>query len=156
MSVVKYFFLGILAAFFSLILEVVFSIIYPGASDALFLSYISPILFFSIIAEESFKFIILFKNYSPDIAKKNVLANSLIAGTGFASTEIFFYVYQDASLATTSLPFLLGILLLHIFTSVFIGSLLVKNHEKYFTASRAITVNAFIHLLYNLAVLYFF
>lgn len=156
MPVIKPLFLGILCAFFALVLELIFSMVSPGDYQILFFSKINLLLVFSALAEEATKLAVIYKSFPATEKRKDIIAGSLLLGAGFAATEIFLNIYNQQNVFPSSTYFLLGIFLVHVFTAGFAGYLLAKKQNIYFIAVRTIIFNTSVHLLYNIMLLYFF
>ena len=156
MPIIKPLFLGILAAFFSLVAEMAFSVLLQGNAEAYFFSRVSLMVVAAVVIEEVLKYAIVYKNSSLLKRKGEIWASSLLIGAGFAAAEISLDAYGQLNLLRTSLFFLMGVFFVHVFTAAFSGYLLAKKENIYFTTTRALIVNIFIHLLYNIAIIYLF
>ena len=156
MPIIKPLFLGILAAFFSLVAELTFSVFFQGSAQAYFFSQLSLMVVAAVVIEEVLKYVIVYKNASLLKGTKEILASSILIGAGFALTEISLDVYGQLNILKTSFFFLIGVLFVHVFTTTFSGYLLAKKQNIYFTTVRVLIVNILIHLFYNIAIIYLF
>lgn len=154
MSFVKPIFLGILAAFFALVLEISFSIVSGRGALGYLSAGISLTLVFSAFAEELSKYSVIYKGFSALKSRFQVLFSGLMVGLGFAAVELYFNYYNRGS-AIFSPPWALaGILIIHLFTAGFSAWVVSNKENVYFTTARALIFNTLVHVLYNLAIIY--
>ena len=156
MSIIKPLFLGILTAFFALVIELSFPIFFTGSAQTYFFAQISLIMIISVFVEESLKYAVICKSFSALEKKKEIFFSSLLLGAGFAGTEILLDIWGGLNILQSSSLYLLGIFGVHIITAGFSGYLLSKKQNIYFISARAVIFNILIHLSYNIAILYFF
>lgn len=154
MSPIKSFFLGIIAALGALFLEFSFSLFFPVGAQALFFSQFSIFLIISAACEEVIKYAMIYKIFSAVEERITIITGSFLIGLGFSATEIFLNYYSKINLANIPFYFILGMIFIHIFTSVFAGIVVSKKQNPYFTAVRVLILNSAIHIAYNLAVIY--
>ncbi len=160
MSFITIILFGGLAASFSLIIEILTSVLFPvsqtialGLSPAL--SFTTFLAFLSIAGIEELSKYIFLRQYAkrflsdfPSAITKSVLLG-ISFGLGFAALEIFLIWYN-----LTRLPLwaLFGSAGLHIFTSVVFTVFLFSVAQKRFTRETLIALAIFSHLLYNVLV----
>lgn len=154
MPTIKSFFLGILAALFALFFELSFSLFFPEEKQALFFTRFSLFLIISALVEEITKYAVIYKSFSDVEKRRTIIFGGFLVGLGFSVTEFFLNYYSKLDLINIPFYFLLGMIFIHIFTSVFAANVVSKKQNKYFTASRALIFNTTIHILYNLIVIY--
>jgi RsiW-degrading membrane proteinase PrsW (M82 family) len=161
MRVIRPTFLGIIAAIFTLILEIVFSFFQELDFNFLFetVSWASVLFIF---IEEILKIFIIWKNYS-DTKEKNspqeILCESWLIGFGFSIVEIWLIFLSSLSPINFSDSFsLLGIALVHIGTSGFIGFLLIKKPslKNFRTLALLLLIPIAFHFFYNFLIIYSF
>ncbi len=158
MNKLKPFLFGIIAASGALIFEMLVSNLYFILSgqdiEVNYFNRITLFLLVVVLLEESAKFIMLEKFYAGEIQKK--ISGALFAGLGFASVELFF-AFSNAALNRTAYPDpgIIGALLLHIATALFIGISIIHGWNGSFARTATTISFAFIwHLSYNLMVIY--
>lgn len=152
---------GIIAASGALSLELIASnlilIIFGKDIQDGYAEHVTPFLIAVVLIEETFKFIMLKRFYSDEPAGRRRISSAFYAGLGFALVEILLAVLSTFFNKTT--PYfdmgLAGILVLHITTTLLIGSFLL--HAKSPSAAfplKIILLAGLIHLGYNLMVIY--
>ncbi|HPN96879.1 MAG TPA: PrsW family glutamic-type intramembrane protease [Candidatus Moranbacteria bacterium] len=155
MAPIKSLFLGILAALFSLVAEVTFSIFLKEGITPDFFSQLSKLLVISVLVEEIFKYAVIYKSFYALEKRKDIIINSLFLGLGFSAIEIALNIINNQNFDSFLFLLLAGIMFVHILTAGFSGYLLSKKSGVYFTAIRATLVNVIVHFSYNLAIIYF-
>jgi len=156
MSSIKSFFLGVLAAFFALFFELSLSLFFPEQKQALFFTRFSLFLIISALIEEIAKYALIYASFSNIEKRMTIIFGGFLVGLGFAATEVFLNYYSKLNLINIPFYFLLGMIFIHIFTSLFAANVISKKQNKYFMATRVIVFNSTIHILYNLAVIFLF
>lgn len=136
----KYFFIGILAAFLALVLEFILKIIYPAAETRLIFG-ISLMIFAAVMIEEALKLALIKKTV------KNILADPLLIGLGFASAEIALKMLNGPEKNFFFWPYL-GVGLTHIAACLILGYSVAK--KSFFTATIALFSAFILHLFFNL------
>ena len=156
-SYIIYIFLGMLAAFGSLILETAASIfISPENGGAVVLS-ITWFLVACAAIEEILKFAVIFNTISQKDLKKLIFLKSFFIGLGFSVFEIVLNLYKinfqriDLLMAFS----LSGIFLIHILTAGYIGYVIAILKDSKKILSAVVVIFTFLlHLAYNLTVIY--
>lgn len=156
MSIIKPFFLGILAAFFALVIELSFSLFSQKEIQAYLFTSVSVILILSVLAEEALKYSVILKSFSGLQKRSAIILSGLILGLGFSSVEISLNIFGQFKFNSTNWLYLIGIIFIHLATCGFSAYLISKRQSVYFTSTRALIINIIVHLSYNLAVIYLF
>lgn len=97
MSFIKPIFLGILAAFFALVLEISFSIVSGLGALGYLTAGMSITLVFSAFAEELAKYSVIYKSFSSLKSRVQIISSGLIVGLGFAAVELYFNYYNKGA-----------------------------------------------------------
>lgn len=156
MKNIQAFIFGILAALGAVITELLLSNLYFIFSGKNILStYFHQITFFLIcviLIEESFKYLMLFE-LSAFLKTSLRIATVFFAGLGFSIFEIFFIFFsRDINHSFWEIA---GIFMLHILTASLMGWFIVlKTKIDIFSSLKIIALAAFLHLLYNLMIIY--
>jgi len=156
MSYLKYFFLGILAAFFALVVEETVYMLIGSAADTEIVLKISWMLVAAALVEEIFKYAIIYKSIIQSTSLREILLGSALVGLGFSAVEIILDYYNPAVAAANNPLSLLGVILIHVLTCLVAGSMIAKKENFYVTLLGTLLINTMLHLLYNLTVLNFF
>jgi hypothetical protein len=135
MKLVRLFLMGILGAVGALILETIALIFFaPALQNAEILSSFSSSLnyffFFAIITEEFFKYLLICKSVPRISEGKNMAFGSLIFGLGFSVPEVIFIYWSFQNGGSFSLEGILGIIIIHISTSIIMGYAISKNFNN--------------------------
>ena len=154
MPPIKSFFLGILAAIGALFFELSFSLFFPEEKQAYFFTHFSVFLVLSALTEEIVKYAVIYKTFSAVEKKGAIIFGGFLVGLGFSATELFLNYYSGFDLLNIPYYFIAGLLLVHIFTSVFAANVVSKKQNPYFMATRVLIFNSLIHILYNLGIIY--
>ncbi len=151
---IKSFFLGILAAFGALVLEIMFSVIFPQSATEL--NGITFFLILIVLIEELAKGIFIYKNSLELQTGREIFENALLVGIGFSFIEtIFNFMSPGAGSREIVLFGLAGALLVHLATSGIMGYYLAKNPAEKFSGFLKIIIPTFvIHLAYNSLLIY--
>jgi hypothetical protein len=156
MSIIKPLFLGILAAFFALVVELSFSLFSQKEIQAYIFTSISLFLVLSVLAEEVLKYSIILKSFSNLQKRSYVITSGLILGLGFSAVEISLNLSGHFKFNSANWLYLAGIIFVHLVTCGFSAYLISKKQNVYFITARALIINSIIHLSYNLAIIYLF
>lgn len=151
------FFGGIIAASSALVLEIFFSMLF--GEEFVFKTAaleISRFLIISVLIEEIFKFLAVFKTISKKDSKWSIFLKSFLVGLGFSLLEIFLnflkfgFDFKDKQFLVS----LSGILIIHALTSGYMGYFVaaLKKHPGPIS-SIIIIFTSFIHLLYNVVII---
>lgn len=161
MDKLKFFILGIIAAFGALFLELIFFsfLDLEWENWKTSLSSLSGPIIFSVFLEECVKFSVILKIFSQDPSKtyfrKAIIQNSFFLGLGFASTEITFIFFQFFPSGNFQILDLIGVFFIHTTTT---GILSLTQDPNFLTGIKKYLVffsAAFlIHLIYNALVIY--
>lgn len=176
MKTIEAFFLGILAALGSLVLQVLFLLLAALFSNETDFNAFAALTSGSIdifsagknfplyvvlpaaaLLEELFKYLVIVKRVEPFHIGKSVVLHSFLVGLGFATTEIFIISGNTIDILHTGLPYqkLAEVALIHIFTAGIIGFFVaLKNPSKFSTAFKAVLAAFFVHLIYNLIIVF--
>lgn len=149
------FFLGILAAISALFLEILFLNLSdpfsPVDKNGITENFFSlDFFFFSAIAiEELLKFFLISGLLSK---RKDIVFNSFLLGLGFSSVELAFVYWNHKTGIEFEVSSIIGMLLIHISTSVIIAYSVWKNARNKIPAFLGGFIPAFIiHSLYNIS-----
>lgn len=156
MTYLKYFFLGILAAFFALVIEETVYVLVGSAADTEILLKISWMLMAAALIEEIFKYAIIYKSIVQSNSPREILLGSALVGLGFSAVEIILDYYNPSIAAANNPLPLLGVILIHVLTCLVAGILISQKRNFYATLLGTLVINTMLHLLYNLAVLNIF
>jgi len=152
-----YFFLGIIAAFSALFLELFFLAIWgnPETASPYLLVRMDKLILAAILIEEFIKLIFIRQTIPKTRFRISALAAAWIFGLGFASVETFFNLRQSNGADLSMYLDLAGVVSLHILTAGFLG---------YFTiywsrfgrpgALLGLALAVLIHFFYNYLVIY--
>lgn len=151
------FFWGIIAASSALVLEIFFSLFWGEeiVRETAVLE-ISRFFIISILIEEIFKFLAVFKTISEKDSKWTIFLKSFLVGLGFSLLEIFLnlskfgFDFKDKQFLIS----LSGIFIIHALTSGYMGYFIaaLKKHPG-LTSSIIVVFTSFIHLSYNIAII---
>ncbi|HCP08902.1 MAG TPA: hypothetical protein DIT25_03850 [Candidatus Moranbacteria bacterium] len=139
-------FFGAIAALGALFIELLLNFALPGETD---LSEINFLLIMFVLIEELAKFSIIYKISDPAISCRQMFKNSFLIGLGFALMEISLLYLGDIVSRENILPALIGILSVHISTSLFLGFFIYKQTRLGLTAPGIILFTTILHLAYN-------
>lgn len=159
MKQIESLFLGIIAALGALVTELIIFVIFGMASFdkniiAQDLSSLNYLLVTAVFIEEILKYLIIQKRIESFSIGRTLILNSFLVGLGFAGVESALIYFRSAG---SSIPYqsLMEIILIHIFTAGIIGYFIAtRNPQKISTVLKAVSIAAFIHLSYNILVLY--
>jgi hypothetical protein len=157
MKSVYYFFMGIIAAFSALFLELTFLAIWSSAAEVNYYLFnqLDKNILAAILIEEVMKFIFVRQVIVKFSRKKYALTSALLIGLGFSAVEIFFNLHQENILDYFLGVNLTGILALHTLTTGFIGCLIYRQTKASFTGSISIIIfTSIIHFFYNFLIIY--
>ncbi|MFA6048058.1 MAG: PrsW family glutamic-type intramembrane protease [Parcubacteria group bacterium] len=154
MPPIKSLFLGILAALFALFFELSFSLFFPEEKQVVFFAHFSIFLILSALVEETVKYAVIYKSFSVLEKRRSIIFGGFLVGLGFSAAELSLNYYGKINLISVPFYFLLGMISVHIFTSIFAAMVISKKQNRYFMATRVLIFNSVIHILYNLAVIY--
>jgi hypothetical protein len=143
--------LGIIIAFWALLLENIFNLLFSIQKENVLNELTIPLLSYVLI-EEFLKLIVLKKKNTITASSKFIFENSFFLGLGFALTEIFHHYLLNTAATSNDLAPLLGIPTIHIATSVLIGYCLYKKTSFWLTLLLPIILHAF----YNFLIIYNF
>lgn len=157
MNNLKFFFYGIISALGAMIIELVLkNILSSGISlSNIFFTIITPSLILFALVEETFKFVVI--NKAVLLLKKPAEAfyGVFLIGLGFSLTEIYLAFAGDMFEQTNYLLAVLGILAVHISTSLIFGYFSFKKNLLSKTVFTAILVSTtLLHLIYNVLIIY--
>lgn len=155
-SPIKSFFLGILAAFFALFLELSLSLFFPTEKQVYFFTTFSIFLVLAAFSEEVIKYAVIFQAHSKLEKKWQIIHGGFLVGLGFSGTEVFLNYYSHTELLSIPFYFLLGMIFLHIFTSLFAANVIAKKQNIAFMTIRSLVFNTAIHIIYNVAIIFMF
>ncbi len=151
MRVIKFFFLGIIAAGIALLLEVAASSFL--SDEKLVVFSLSPLLISSAFIEEIVKFLVILKTASLAGSRALNILNALIIGLGFGFTEIALNIWKMKDYGEIPLFSYLGIIFIHGLTAYIYGRTLNQKGSAYKKVSLAIALNILLHLGYNIVIL---
>lgn len=157
MTHLKLFFFGIIAALGAMVIELVLkNILSTEVSLANnFFNIITPSLILFALVEEIFKFIVINKAVSLLKGPKNAFLGAFLIGLGFSLTEIYLAFSNNLFEQSNYLLAILGILIVHISTSLIFGYFSFKKSPLSKTIFAVIIISAtLLHLLYNIFVIY--
>lgn len=157
MKIIKPILLGIIAAGGALVFEFIFSLFFPGiiVPKNLFLQTVTLSLVIAAAIEESFKFLVIYKSFFCLENSKNIILSSLLFGLGFSLAEIAILNLSEISYNFNVYMNILGIIFIHMLTSVFIGYMILKLKKITPFLALAIILLAFAaHLSYNAAIIH--
>jgi len=156
----KSFLWGVFSAGLALMMQIL-TIIFFAPND---LSFGDPLktslLFLTVFValEEISKYLIVSKKiFRSFFSAKKILLHSLFAGIGFSLFESFFLIQKKISNNSRLLDYdLFEIIFLHILTFILIGQglLLFRNKTIFFKLTMILLPTFFLHLIYNIIVLY--
>jgi len=154
---IKLFFFGIIAALGAMIVELVLKNILSSEISLAnnFFTIITPSLVLFALVEEIFKFVVI--NKTVLLLKKPAEAffRALLIGLGFSLTEIYLAFAGIFFRQSNYLLAILGILIIHISTSLLFGYFSFKKSPLSKTTFAAILIFAtLLHLLYNIFIIY--
>ncbi|HAI74485.1 MAG TPA: hypothetical protein DCS28_00405 [Candidatus Moranbacteria bacterium] len=140
------FFEGIIAALGALILELTLPFFgLPAGNTSLIF------LFSAVLIEEIIKYAFVYNNYLKLESKEKIIRNSLLIGFGFAAAEIFL---KQLSFEKTTALLILGVFLIHVFTTSLAGFFLSRKYKQlFFLSVLIICFNIFLHFAYNFLIL---
>lgn len=159
MKQIESLFLGIIAALGALVVELfIFAIFGTASLDkniiAQDVSSLNYLLVITVLVEEIFKYLIIIKRVESFSMGRILILNSFLVGLGFAGVESSLIYFRSAG---GLIPYqsLAEIILIHIFTAGIIGYFIAtRNPQKITTSIKAISIAVFIHLAYNIMVIY--
>lgn len=148
---------GIIAAAGALFAELAINSLSPEknfVSDNFFDSLTLPLILFAAV-EEMFKFLVIYKSIGKIDSWRETFQKSLFIGLGFSLAEICLIYLMNAQNQGSRFVALLGILIVHISTSLLLGYFSLK----LMTGRKSILLIAFLcatilHLIYNTLVIY--
>ncbi len=147
MNKIFIFLLGIAAAFGALILQTIFTIIFPALENSALSEKIGTFMLLAIFIEELIKLGLLWK-----ISKsaKNIFWYSITLGSGFAVAEIFLNILNNSPLDSELFLSYFGLFLIHVFTSSIYGLYFTKREPSSILGILAIfCLGYFFHFLFN-------
>lgn len=152
MRLIESFFLGLIAAFGSLVVE--FFLYSLGETLPVSTWQLAIFLFIGrAFIEEFLKCAIIYKKIGSFYSRGAILLNSAFVGLGFAATE-FFLIYSKSGINSSKLKPLAGVASVHILTALIAGYLISTNRSKKAKIIwKIVAINLLIHLAYNLLVL---
>ncbi len=150
----NWFFIGIFAAFFSLLIEILLSgtiFSYDISKLVLFSFFVNAHFILSVFIEEFFKTI--FSLFFVKLKPQSTTLYGVLGGLGFATIESILLYYKNNSFFFS--PFYWGMIFLHISTFCLIIYFLKKeNASPAIKIFLALTSGFLVHLSYNLFVFY--
>jgi hypothetical protein len=159
MKQIESLFLGIIAALGALVVELfIFAIFGTMSLDKNIISQnvssLNYLLVTAVFLEEIFKYLIIIKRVEFFSMGRILILNSFLVGLGFAGVESSLIYFRSAGGLIPYQSFV-EIILIHIFTAGIIGYFIAaRNPQKIATSIKAILIAVFIHLSYNIMVLY--
>lgn len=149
MRLIESFFLGLIAAFGSLVVE--FFLYSLGETLPVSTWQLAIILFIGrAFIEEFLKCIIIYKKIGHLYSRGSILLNSAFVGLGFAATEFFLLYSKSGIKLINDLKPLAGVALVHVATALIAGYIISTNrHGKVRIIWKIIAINLLIHLAYN-------
>ncbi len=151
---VKSFFLGILAAFGALILEIIISVFFPQTASAP--GGLMIFLILTVLIEELAKGFFIYRNSLELKNSQEIFSAALLVGIGFSFTETIFHFMNPISGNQEIVVLgLLGAFIIHLTTSGTMGYYLGRNPEKEFSSFlKIILLTLVIHFTYNGLIIY--
>jgi hypothetical protein len=152
-----YFFMGIIAAFSALFIELAFLTIWSSPEETTFYLFnqLDKNILAAILIEEVIKFIFVRQATVKFSRKKSTLIAALLIGLGFSAVEIFFNIRQENILDYYLYLNLAGILVLHTLTAGFIGYFIFRQSQASLPGLLSIiTLASIIHFFYNFLIIY--
>lgn len=157
----KFFFYGIIAALGAMLVELVLKNILSSeiSLDNIFFTIITPSLILFALTEEAFKFAVINKAVSSLKNPGDIFSGALLIGLGFSLTDSLTEIYLGFSVnffeQTSYLLAILGILIVHLSTSLLFGYFSFKKSLFAKTIPAAVFIFAtLLHLLYNIFIIY--
>lgn len=150
----KLFFFGVIAAFGALLIEMIASIIFPQETAFLY-QQITFLLILFAVAEELFKFAMVWKAVSNFQNARDFFISAFLIGSGFALTEISLAIFSTPSGQNTSWTALLGIFIVHTSTCVLLSyAIFLKKRSLKLAPIPILLFLIILHLIYNIIVIY--
>ncbi|OGI17306.1 MAG: hypothetical protein A2Z52_02865 [Candidatus Moranbacteria bacterium RBG_19FT_COMBO_42_6] len=170
MKFIRPFFFGITAALGALFLELLIGMLIgsPEELTDIFFNQLTLLLILSVLIEEILKLTFVYrsqlelKNYLQNETEtikigREFFLNSFLVGIGFSCMESFFIFFSLSSVQEVfDLKLaILGIFLIHTFTSSLMGYLPIKfSSYKFYVVPPVLLIAMLIHLLYNSLIIY--
>jgi hypothetical protein len=145
---------GMIAAAIALIVELVLQILFFQRSEIFTPEIIVLLPSFIILAaltEEIVKYVFIANNFRRLENKGEIIKNSLLIGFGFFIVEI---ALRHSTYDYLPLFQFLGVLILHLTTSLLAGIILKKSAAKKIAFLPTILLNFLLHIGYNFFILY--
>lgn len=152
---IKPFLLGIIAALGALFLELILYLIFPEQETQQdYYNKITVFLFFVVAIEELLKVLMIYKNSRELSGENDIFISSFLVGVGFVLTELFLKDSTGQSFFSSGN---LNIILVHLLTAGLVGYFISQrpNPQKKFLI-KIWLLAFFVHLLYNLLIIYIF
>ncbi|MFA5994144.1 MAG: PrsW family glutamic-type intramembrane protease [Parcubacteria group bacterium] len=161
MKILKFFTFGLLSASGALAIELILvaliSILFNINIENNYFNSITAFLIIAIILEEFFKLSLLRQLFFTTNEKSVKIYLALIFGSGFSFLEIFskLIAIPQATLLTVFSWNFFGVFLIHVLTAGVLGCFLArKNGASLALAAQALLLASFLHLGYNLLIIY--
>lgn len=149
------FFLGTISALGALILESIFSIIIPYLNTPTLNNYSIYTIFFAVLIEEFFKFIIIGKIASQEKSAFRIFFDAWLVGIGFSLVEIILNIFSHPETGTKFFPAYIGLLLIHLATAETFGYYLATYNKRTFkNSSFFFFLAGLLHFCFNFAILH--
>lgn len=147
MKIIKPIFLGIIAAFGALVVEIIlFYIIFSLNTTLMVLS--------AVVIEEIIKFLVIFRGLFKSQDSENIFQSSLLLGLGFALTELLLKNPIEISAMPGLYWQVAGLFLIHILTAGLMGYFLAKTKGPGVVKLSAIILfAACFHFAYNFVII---
>lgn len=154
MFLIQSLFLGILAAFFALVLEIGITSFFPENLSIFSFLPGGWLAVVSVLVEEISKATIIYKISTDQKRKTPLIINGIFMAIGFSATEIMLNLFQVDSANKLDYSSLGGIIFVHLITIVFI-SFFLQNPVKIRTGQivSLVLLTSFFHLSYNLTII---
>lgn len=154
---IKFFFYGIISALGAMIIELVLKNILSSEISLgnIFFTIITPSLILFALVEETLKFIVINKAVLSLKKSSEAFIGAFLIGLGFALTEIYLAFSNNLFEQSNYLLAILGILIIHISTSLIFGYFSFKKNPLSKTFFTVILIFAtLLHLIYNIFIIY--